>query len=79
MNRLYLAPFLNWARKLKHPTLFKLVGALFVINVIVPDVIPFIDEILLGLGTLVLANWKDRNKSVVDDGKSPIDGSATRR
>ena len=79
MNRLFLAPFLNWARKLKHPTLFKLVGALFVINVFVPDFIPFIDEILLGLGTLVLANWKERNKPMGDDGNPPIDGSARRR
>lgn len=78
MYRIFLAPFLNWARKLKHPTLFKLVGALFIINVFVPDVIPFIDEILLGLGTLVLANWKDRNK-VSDTENPPIDGSTTRR
>lgn len=79
MNRIFLAPFMNWARKLKHPTLFKLVGALFIINVFVPDMIPFIDEILLGLGTLVLANWKDRNKQSQEDGPSPIDSSATRR
>ena len=51
MSRIFLAPFFNWARKLKHPTLFKLVGALFVINLFIPDAIPFIDEILLGLGT----------------------------
>ena len=79
MSRLFLAPFFSWARKLKHPTLFKLVGALFVINLFIPDAIPFIDEILLGLGTLVLANWKDRNKPTGDEGKPPIDGSATRR
>ena len=82
MNRLFLAPFFNWARKLKHPTLFKLVGALFIINVFVPDVIPFIDEILLGLATLLLANWKDRSQPAGDtaarDGKPPIDGSTTR-
>ena len=79
MSRIFLAPFFNWARKLKHPTLFKLVGALFVINLFIPDAIPFIDEILLGLGTSVLANWKDRKKPVTDDGNPPIDGSATRR
>ncbi|TWI12096.1 hypothetical protein IP93_01377 [Lysobacter ruishenii] len=27
---------------------------------VLPDAVPFIDEILLGLGTLLLANWKDR-------------------
>lgn len=55
-----LLPLLNWARKLRYPTLFKITAALFVINVFVPDPIPFIDEILLGLGTLLLASWKDR-------------------
>lgn len=68
MRHLLLGPFLNWARKLKYPALFKLVAALFLVTMVVPDPIPFIDEILLGLGTLLLANWKDRNK-VVD----PID------
>jgi len=33
---------------------------------VVPDVIPFVDELLLGLGTLILARWKDRRQ-----GESP--------
>lgn len=55
-----LLPLLNWARKLRYPTLFKIAAALFAVTLVVPDPIPFIDEILLGLGTLLLANWKDR-------------------
>ncbi len=78
MNRLFLAPFFNWARKLKHPTLFKLVGAIFLVNLFLPDPLPFFDEILLGLGTMLLASWKDRNK-VAEDLDEPIDGSASRR
>ena len=54
-------PFLEWARRLRFPTLFKLTAAAFAISVLWPfDPIPFIDEIALGLGTLVLANWKRR-------------------
>ena len=57
-----LLPLLNWARKLRYPTLFKLTAAAFAISVLWPfDPIPFIDEIVLGLGTLLLANWKSRN------------------
>lgn len=57
-----LAPFLAFARRLRYPTLFKVTAALFAISLLWPfDPIPFIDEILLGLGTLLLANWKDRN------------------
>ncbi len=77
MNKLFLVPFLNWARKLRHPALFKLVAALFLINIFLPDPLPFIDEILLGLGTMLLASWKDRNK--VAEGDDVIDGSAHRQ
>ncbi|MGY0556755.1 MULTISPECIES: DUF6116 family protein [unclassified Lysobacter] len=59
-----LLPLLSWARKLRYPTLFKLTAALFVITVLVPDPFPFIDEIVLGLGTLLLANWKSRKDTI---------------
>ncbi len=55
-----LLPALAWARKLRHPTLFKLTAGLFLLTLLLPDPIPFVDELLLGLGTLVLANMKTR-------------------
>lgn len=56
-----ILPLLNWARKLRYPTLFKLTAALFALSLLWPfDPIPLIDEIVLGLGTLLLANWKRR-------------------
>ncbi|KAF1707815.1 MULTISPECIES: DUF6116 family protein [Pseudoxanthomonas] len=62
-----LLPLLNWARKLRYPTLFKITAALFAITLFIPDPIPLVDEILLGLGTLLLANWKNRkNPTVID-------------
>lgn len=70
-----LLPLLNWARKLRYPALFKLTAALFAVTLIVPDPVPFVDEILLGLGTLLLANWKTR-KSTIDhsSGQRPSKG-----
>ena len=68
-----LLPLLNWARKLRYPTLFKF-------SVLLPpgvDPIPFLDEILFGLGTLLLANWKRRKDPEVP-GKPPIEGEASR-
>lgn len=59
-----ISPFLAWARRLRYPTLFKITALLFAVNVVVPDAIPLIDEILLGLATLLLASWKDRNAPV---------------
>ena len=44
-----LLPLLNWARKLRFPTLFKITAILFAVNILIPDPIPFVDEILLGL------------------------------
>jgi len=55
-----LLPLMNWARKLRYPALFKITADLFAITLVIPDPIPFVDEILLGLGTLLLANWKNR-------------------
>ena len=82
MSRLLLGPLLAWARKLRYPTLFKLTAALFVFSVLLPpglDPIPLLDELLLGLGTLLLANWKRRNDPAptpAGNGKPPIDASS---
>ncbi|AWV07425.1 membrane protein [Lysobacter maris] len=63
-----LLPLMNWARGLRYPTLFKITAVAFAISVLWPfDPIPFIDEIVLGLGTLLLANWKGRNKTDKND------------
>ncbi|NDK38590.1 hypothetical protein DT603_07015 [Pseudoxanthomonas gei] len=68
----FLLPILNWARRLRYPTLFKITAALFAITLVVPDPIPLVDEILLGLGALLLANWKNRkNPPVVDTTERP--------
>ena len=62
-----LLPLLNWARKLRYPTLFKITAALLAITLVIPDPIPLVDEILLVLGTLLLANWKNRKNAAVMD------------
>lgn len=75
MRHFLLAPLLTWARRLKYPTLFKFTAVAFAISILWPfDPIPFIDEIVLGLGTLLLANWKDRKKAPADTDAHTIDG-----
>ena len=49
---------LAFAGRLRFPVLFLLTAGLFALDVVVPDAVPFADEILLGLATLVLARWK---------------------
>ena len=51
---------LGWLSRLRSWQLFVVAGALFVVDLLVPDPIPFIDEIMLGLTTLILARWKRR-------------------
>jgi hypothetical protein len=38
------------------------VGVLFLVDFFVPDLVPFIDEILLGLGTLLLGSLRTRGR-----------------
>lgn len=57
-----LAPVMRFLGRLSYPRLFALTAALFAVDVVVPDVVPFADELLLGLGTLLLANWKRRKQ-----------------
>ena len=50
----------RFAGKLRFPQLFWLTLILFLSDVLIPDLIPFADEILLGLATLMLGSWKKR-------------------
>ena len=59
-----MAPFMRWVGRLSFPKLFGLFAVLFLVNLVVPDPIPFIDEILLGVGALEFAGWKDRKKTI---------------
>lgn len=54
--------FFRWARTLKFRQLFFLTLALFIGDLLIPDFIPLIDEVLLGLMTLLLGSIKTRAK-----------------
>jgi hypothetical protein len=45
---------------MRFPVLFALSAVLFAVDLLVPDVIPFADELLLGLATAIFATWKKR-------------------
>ena len=49
---------LAFLANLRFKQLFLLTLGLFVLDLIVPDIIPFIDEILLGLLTLLFGMWR---------------------
>ena len=46
--------------RLKFPQAFAVFVALFLFDLFVPDLIPFIDEILLGLGATLFGMWREK-------------------
>ena len=69
-----VTPILGFLGRLSFPRLFMLAAALWALDMVVPDFIPFIDELLLGMGTLLLASFRKRKDPVVSPAKPPIEG-----
>jgi hypothetical protein len=55
-----VAPILGFLSRLSFPRLFLLAAALWAVDMVVPDFVPFIDELLLGIATLLLASFRKR-------------------
>lgn len=45
-------------RRLRYPQLFTFVLVIFLVDLVVPDAIPFVDEILFGLLTVLLGSLR---------------------
>ena len=64
---------------LRFPQLFVLVATVLVVDLLIPDLIPFADEILLGLLTVLLGSLKrpaaDETPREVKDVTPPARGS----
>jgi hypothetical protein len=76
-----VGPLLGFLGRLSYPKLFMLTATLFVVDFFIPDMIPFVDEILLGLGAMLLANWRKKPDTMTDasaQGKPPIEGQKVR-
>ena len=56
---------------LRFPYLFLLTATLFVLDVLIPDLVPFADEILRGLLTLLFGSWRKSRKT------PPVDGTGS--
>jgi hypothetical protein len=54
----------RYASNLRFPKLLAITAALFVIVSVFPDVVPFVDEILLGLISLLLASLRKQSSKV---------------
>lgn len=50
----------RWAKRVRFPKLLALTLALFLFDLFIPDCVPFVDEILLGMLAALFALWKER-------------------
>jgi hypothetical protein len=55
---------------IRYPWLFAILAGLLAIDMVVPDPIPFLDEIVLAVLTFLAASWRRRKD---DDRPPPID------
>ena len=51
---------IRWSSNLRFPYLFLWTAVLFAINLFIPDVIPFADEIIMGLVAALLASLRKK-------------------
>jgi hypothetical protein len=68
IRRLALALLGRYGATLRFPHLLLIAGGLFGIDLLIPDGIPFLDEVFLGLMTLMFAVWRGREPVTSDDG-----------
>ena len=61
----------RFAGRLRFPQLFAFTGTLFLLDLLIPDLIPFIDEMMLGLLTLLLGMWKSNEPPTTDELPKP--------
>lgn len=47
---------------MRFPALFAITAVLFILDFFIPDILPFVNEILLGLGAALLWSWKKRKE-----------------
>ena len=46
------------ATRLRFPQLFAVTAMIFLIDLVIPDLIPFVDEVVFGLLTVMLGMWR---------------------
>jgi hypothetical protein len=62
---------------MRFPTLFLIVGGLFLLNLVVPDLIPFYDEILMAMLTVLIASIRKRGRTIDQSAADQPDSTRT--
>jgi hypothetical protein len=56
---------------MRFPTLFLVVGGLFLLDLVVPDLIPFYDEIMLAMLTVLIGSIRKRGRTIDAESQAP--------
>ena len=78
-TRVSLATRLLSRFNLRFPALVLILGVLTLIDFVIPDFIPFIDEIGLALLTLLFGMWKNRKPAAYQEGTRQADNEPFNR
>ena len=57
-----VAAILSYAANLRFRPLFFITASLFILDLLIPDLVPFANELMLGLLTLLFGSWKKRTQ-----------------
>jgi len=72
-------PIRRFLERRRFPGLLVIAAILLLVNLFVPDPLPFIDEALLLVATLLFGAWRDRRSASEDTEPSPDSNESTRR
>lgn len=68
----------RWLSRRRFPTLFALTALALVVNLILPDGLPFLDELLLAVATALLGAWRRRDAGEGPPPDAPPPSAAAR-
>ncbi len=66
-----ISALVAYLARLRFPVLLAITAGLFLVDLVVPDVLPLVDEALLGLVTVLLASWRKRRVEPGDEAPGP--------
>lgn len=58
--------------RIKYPWLFVILAAMFVLDLFIPDPIPFLDEAALALMTVLVGSWRTRRAKPTESDPIPV-------
>ncbi|MDX1625244.1 MAG: DUF6116 family protein [Wenzhouxiangellaceae bacterium] len=74
-----LKPVRRFLERRRYPTLMLIGALLFVIDLAIPDPLPFIDEILILIATLLIGSLRGKRSSAEEEGEEAKRGRGRSR